>query len=54
MTAAELEKPVLINLRVTVAWRDFAHDQARKHGMTLTAYIKTLIELAAKTDTPNG
>lgn len=46
-TRNEAEKPVLINLRVTKAWRDFAHDQARMRGMTLTEYIKYLIDTCA-------
>jgi len=47
VTVAEAEKPVLINLRVSKAWRDFAHDTARQHGMNLSQFIVKLVEDAA-------
>jgi len=47
ITTAEAEKPVLINLRVTRPWREFAHDTARQHGMNLSQFIVKLVEDAA-------
>jgi predicted DNA binding CopG/RHH family protein len=40
----ELNKPVLINLRVTRRWRETAHQKAADNGMNLTEYIKHLVD----------
>lgn len=35
---------VITNLRTTKAWRDRAHKQARQRGLTLSEYLRHLVE----------
>jgi predicted DNA binding CopG/RHH family protein len=44
MTNYEQSRPVLVNMRVTRAWRDRTHETAKQRGMTLSAYLKHLVE----------
>jgi hypothetical protein len=45
-TRYEQNLSCLINFKATRAWRDTAHQQAERHGMTLTAYLKHLVDQA--------
>ena len=53
-TNYELNKPVLINLRVTRRWRETAHQKAADNGMNLTEYIKHLIDNHQQAETTRG
>jgi hypothetical protein len=44
-------KLVLINLRVTKEWRDFAHNEARKKNMNLSEYLRYLVTAVAAAET---
>ena len=35
---------VLINLRVTPAWREIAHRKAQQRGLTLSEYLRQLVD----------
>jgi len=35
---------VITNLRTTKAWRDKAHRKARQRGLTLSEYLRQLVE----------
>ena len=41
---ANTHSTVLINLRATPEWRKHAHKQARKRGLTLSEYLRHLVE----------
>lgn len=41
---ANTQTSVLINLRATAEWRKRAHSKARKRGMTLSEYLRHLVE----------
>jgi hypothetical protein len=37
-------KSVITNLRTTEAWREEAHRKARKRGLTLSEYVRQLVD----------
>ena len=41
---ANTHSTVLINLRATAEWRKRAHSKARKRGLTLSEYLRQLVE----------
>lgn len=43
-THYERNQSCLINFKATRGWRDAAHQQAERHGMTLSAYLKHLVD----------
>jgi hypothetical protein len=41
---ANTQTTVMINVRATPEWRKYAHKQARKRGLTLSDYLRQLVE----------
>jgi len=41
---ANRQHTVLVNLRASKVWRDQAHRKARKRGLTLSEYVRQLVE----------
>ena len=53
-TQYEQNKQVLVNMRVSRAWRDHVHARAQEQGMNLTTYIKHLVEQDIDTNEQTG
>lgn len=41
---ANTQSSVLINLRATAEWRKRAHRKAKQRGLTLSEYLRQLVE----------
>ena len=43
-TKYERSRPCLFNMKVTRGWRDDLHDHCQRLGITMTAYLKSLVD----------
>lgn len=49
-TPTKYEEWIVINFKATPEWRERAHARAREVGMTLTDYMKALVEVEIDND----